>query len=347
MASRSGKKRLTKKQMRRRRRLLRRLVGAGALLVMLALVFLAFLGVRAIVRHARKGGKGVEQVAQAEENIADTTTRRRQETPSIIGADDITLMVGDEFDVLAGVSATGFPGDQPAVTADIDEIDTSYPHGVTIVYTAEDSKGNKAVTERTVSIAGDVINNTISGEELSYNIFWDNSGIADQPYLVAVNQSHNTVTVYSKDSNGDYSVPDRAFLCSVGDVTPNGYFYTLDRYEWKELFYDSYGQYATRIVDHILFHSVPYYYPAKDCLEYEEFNLLGQTASSGCVRLCVADAKWIYDNCPAGFPCVIYEDPGSPGPLGKPDRIVIDTSDETLRCWDPTDPDPANPWLSQ
>lgn len=79
----------------------------------------------------------------------------------------------------------------------------------------------------------------------------------------------------------------------------------------------SYGQYATRIYDGYLFHSVPYYSQHKDDVEYDEFNKLGTVASLGCIRLAVVDVKWIYDNCPLGTPVVIYNDK-DPGPMGKP-----------------------------
>lgn len=41
---------------------------------------------------------------------------------------------------------------------------------------------------------------------------------------------------------------------------------------------------------------------------------------------------------------VIYDDAQNPGPLGLPGTLQIDPKNETLRGWDPTDPDPANPW---
>ena len=135
-------------------------------------------------------------------------------------------------------------------------------------------------------------------------------------------------------------------LCSIGDSTPTGYFITLESYRWKDLYENSYGQYATRITGHILFHSVPYYSEDPSDLEYNEFNLLGTPASLGCVRMCVEDVKWIYDNCPKGFPCVIYNDPSSPGPMGKPEAIKIDVTNYAKRGWDPTDPDSENPWLN-
>ena len=62
----------------------------------------------------------------------------------------------------------------------------------------------------------------------------------------------------------------------------------------------------------------------------------------GCVRLTVKNAKWIYDNCMAGTPVTFYED-SNPGPLGKPTEQKI-SSETGYNNWDPTDPDPNNPW---
>lgn len=54
------------------------------------------------------------------------------------------------------------------------------------------------------------------------------------------------------------------------------------------------------------------------------------------------DAKWIYDNCVPGTKVEFYTS-SNPGPLGKPTAQKI-TEDEEVRNWDPTDPDPNNPW---
>lgn len=164
------------------------------------------------------------------------------------------------------------------------------------------------------------------------------------PYLIKVNRTQNLVTVYKKDDSGEYTKPYRAMVCSVGTSgnTPRGTFATTDRYTWRLLEGNVYGQYATRITGHILFHSVPYYTKDKGDLESAEYNKLGSAASLGCVRLSVKDAKWIYDNCPKNTAVVIY-DSDAPEPLEKPKPIRLDLKDE--RCgWDPTDPDPKNPW---
>ncbi len=163
------------------------------------------------------------------------------------------------------------------------------------------------------------------------------------PYYVTVNLTDNIVTVYEKDEKGDYTVPKKAFLCSVGKSTPEGSFQTSQKYDWRFLFGDVWGQYATRITGHYLFHSVPYFEKDKSALEYEEYNKLGTTASMGCIRLTVKDAKWLYDNCPIGTTVKMYrgdvEEPLQPAAVQK-----LNVKDTARRGWDPTDPDAKNPW---
>ncbi len=164
------------------------------------------------------------------------------------------------------------------------------------------------------------------------------------PYFLCVNRAASCVTVYVDDGTGQYTQPYAAMVCSGGSDTPTGIFNTPVQYPWRLLAGNVYGQYSTRIWDAYLFHSVPYYTQHKDDLEYDEFNKLGTPASLGCIRLAVADVKWIFDECKLGTPVVIYDNESDPGPLGKPDTLTIDPSDEDRRGWDPTDPDPANPY---
>lgn len=164
------------------------------------------------------------------------------------------------------------------------------------------------------------------------------------PYLIAVNRAASTVTVYTLDEEGRYTVPYMAMVCSGGPDTPLGFFATPVDYPWRLLSGPCYGQYATRIWDAYLFHSVPYYTQHKDDLEYDQYNQLGTQASLGCIRLAVVDVKWIYDNCDLGTRVIIYDDENDPGPMGKPGTIYTDPADESMRGWDPTDPDPENPW---
>lgn len=162
------------------------------------------------------------------------------------------------------------------------------------------------------------------------------------PYYITVNLTDNITTVYGLDENGKYTVAVKAFTCSVGNSTPEGTFRTTQKYRWRPLFGNVYGQYATRITGSILFHSVPYFKEDKSTLEYLEYNKLGQTVSMGCIRLTVEDVKWIYDNCPTGTTVKMYRGEVSE-PLVPTKPVKIDINDDR-RGWDPTDPDPKNPW---
>ena len=163
------------------------------------------------------------------------------------------------------------------------------------------------------------------------------------PYKIKVNKQMCVVTVYEKDSKGEYTIPVKAMLCSPGADTPLGTFRTPAKYRWRLLMGDVWGQYSTRITGGILFHSVWYYKQDPSTLSNAQFNKLGTRCSHGCVRLNVEDAKWIYDNCPIGTEVTIYQS-SDPGPLGKPQGIKV--SQSTRMGYDPTDIWSAgNPYL--
>lgn len=169
----------------------------------------------------------------------------------------------------------------------------------------------------------------------------------DAKYFIRVNYGQNVVTIYTKDSNGKYTVPYKAMVCSTGTATPRSGTYTMpsgsySRGTWGLMIGNVWAQYFTRIKGSILFHSVPYTQRNKWSLEYWEYDKLGVAASAGCIRLTVQDAKWIYNNCPAGTQVEFYTS-SNPGPLGKPTAQKI-SEHEQVRGWDPTDPDNSNPW---
>lgn len=152
------------------------------------------------------------------------------------------------------------------------------------------------------------------------------------PYLIKVNKQQNCITIYKKDKSGRYTVPHKAMICSTGYETPVGTFKTPAKYRWKALVGDVWGQYSTRITGGFLFHSVWYYKTDPSTLSAVQYNKLGTMCSHGCIRITVADAKWIYDNCPIGTTVIIYNSK-NPGPLGKPKAIKLKPN----MGFDPTD----------
>lgn len=154
-------------------------------------------------------------------------------------------------------------------------------------------------------------------------------------YYITVNRKNCVVTIFAPNKNGDYVIPVKAMTCSVGKAstqTPTGTYNTSAKYRWAELMGPSYGQYCTRIVGGVLFHSVAGYNKTSYNLSASDYNKLGQPASHGCVRLCVRDAKWIYDNCKIGTTVKIMD--SSIDIFSKPKTIKIKSSQH----YDPTDP---------
>lgn len=239
---------------------------------------------------------------------------------------DPQLYVGTVADPVDGPLTLSESLDKNTYTIESD-VDIESPGEYRILVTAMDEHGLQSTAECKV---------TVLEKGSSKKLF---------PYYIRINRKMNTVTIYTTDSEGNPKTPVKAMVCSTGRATPLGSYQTYYKQRWNGLFGDVYGQYATGIVGDILFHSVPYYSINKGDLEYEEYNKLGTSASMGCVRMCVRDVKWVYDFCNVGTTVEFYDDENDAGPLGKPEPITIDLEDER-RGWDPTDPDPDNPWNS-
>ena len=161
------------------------------------------------------------------------------------------------------------------------------------------------------------------------------------PYRIEVVKNKCTVLVYGLDKSGKYSILHRTFVCSPGNATPIGTFYTPNKVRWGQLMGGVWGQYCTTITGGFLFHSVYYHTTDPSTLYYDAYNQLGTICSHGCVRVTVADAKWMYDNCPLGTAVTIYNSDTMPVPKATAQRIPTNSP---YRGWDPTDPDPRNPW---
>lgn len=247
----------------------------------------------------------------------------KDEIGPVINANNISIREGDYLSVSDKVSCVDEVDDEV-----ICDISGSYNNNVVGTYTITIRAKDTSDNESSKNI------NIIVKEKEKYNL----------PYIIEVIRNQSTTIVYGQDDNGDYTKIIGVFPCSpgAGTNTPVGTFYSRRGYPWGGLFGGVYGQYSTIITGHVLFHSVPYRSMNKDDLKWEYYNRLGSKDSMGCVRLTVKDAKWIYDNCPNGTMIKIY-DGDLPNGVSKPSAQKIDPNDPR-RGWDPTDPDPANPW---
>ena len=181
-------------------------------------------------------------------------------------------------------------------------------------------------------------------------------------YVINVNLGYNRVTVYTrgeklndgadpKDAHDDEFdlIPEIAFTCSPGldGTTPTGTYYLQNRTTWCLMIHDVYTQYATRIVDDVMFHSIPYLSENPGDLATYDYNILGQDASAACIRLNVRDAAWIFNNCAEGTEVNIFYDYSWPGPIDPEPTYQIPEDLDPLSGWDPTDVySGGNPWLT-
>ena len=132
---------------------------------------------------------------------------------------------------------------------------------------------------------------------------------------------------YSKDENGEYTVPVRYMLCSSGvssSPTRTGVF-KLKSYRVRfGLFKNTsvYAQYWSQIDGRMYFHSI--LYTDRKAETYNtSFNNLGNRASHGCIRLSVPDARWIWYNAAPGTTVVVRK--------GSSDDVVTARIKELLK----------------
>lgn len=166
-------------------------------------------------------------------------------------------------------------------------------------------------------------------------------------YSITVNRRTNTVTVYTRDDSGNFTVPVRAMVCSCGKggefTTITGDFSIYFQEPWHPLYDNVYGMFVSGFKDDFLFHSVPYTVTRHDALKADEFNKLGEPASQGCVRMMVSDVYWIMKNCDVDTPVRVIDADAGSDPLGKPAAVKIPAD----AVWDPTDDTEGNPYLGK
>lgn len=180
---------------------------------------------------------------------------------------------------------------------------------------------------------------------------------------IELNRAACTVTAYAYDSEKKaYIIPVKSFAVSVGrdtytaagagalnvhsSFTPIGDYSictngTSVKYSVKPMHEPDgstvYARWTSHIVGNVYFHSIAVGANSHYALNPNTYNRLGSPASAGCIRMAVADAKWIYDHAATGSKVKIARgDSGKPGPLGKPKTIKVYSS--SVR-YDPTDPD--------
>ena len=155
-------------------------------------------------------------------------------------------------------------------------------------------------------------------------------------YIIKVNKEMKNMVIFTRDGDGDYTVPYKTFLCTIGSDTLLGTFKLYEPHRWKFMHDDIYVQYLLRYKEHFCIHSI-IYRPVDNPynLVASTYNQLGKNYSDGCIRLRTGDAAWLFENCGAGTMLEIYEDEWI---MGAFDRPAVEQAIPDSQRYDPTDP---------
>ncbi len=201
-------------------------------------------------------------------------------------------------------------------------------------------------------------------DEKTWNTLFNDPTVADisctpKPtppvqYFFEVDINNQVVKVWKyNEETKDYTDLDRSFICATGTTkypTPLGTFELSGRTA-RWCVFPTWGggkaQYWTRIDDEIAFHSVLYAENDEMTLKVSSFTGLGKRGSHGCIRLTVADAKWIFNNVRKGMKVYIHEDAASdpelkyavkPGELNYANMLPYTTPEPPHYTYDGTKP---------
>lgn len=180
-------------------------------------------------------------------------------------------------------------------------------------------------------------------------------------FYIEINRAASAVTVfmYNKETK-KYDLPIKTCSVSVGadtwtnagtsklnpdsSYTPLGTYSictngTSVKYSMKQMHEPDgkilYARWTSHIVGNVYFHSIAVASDSHYALNPYTYNRLGSPASAGCIRMTVADAKWLYDYASTGsIVKIVKGNAKKPGPLGKAPTIKVQGSIN----YDPTDP---------
>lgn len=154
----------------------------------------------------------------------------------------------------------------------------------------------------------------------------DLTNVYKGPYYLVVDRVNGVMTVYDSSR----TVPVKTIRVSVGlpgtPTWPTNVDMRLTSYNrWQALMGPSWGQYGTHVDGAgnggIFIHSIAGGSQSYYNVSPSAYNMLGNPASHGCIRCCVADARWVFYNCNGSTIRIIdgtyNSNESMKGPLGR------------------------------
>lgn len=180
-----------------------------------------------------------------------------------------------------GIEIGGFRSQAPAVEINDENV------GATTSKKSTTKKKTTTTTKKAASAS------TVNPEDFPVN---------SSPYFIYVEKGSHTITIYTKDTNGKYTIPSATYSTATGrtaTLTPVGDF-TIQAHEAWHSWGSTYSPYCSKYTSGLYFHG-PIYTKKGDFSSLNEGSVadIGKNTTSGCMRTGVAAAYAVY-NCPVG-----------------------------------------------
>ena len=155
------------------------------------------------------------------------------------------------------------------------------------------------------------------------------------PYYIYFEKGSHTMTVYTADSDGYYTVPVRTISSASGSTpakTPVGTFSLGEKMRWKTFSTYCHAQFGIQYSPGVFLHGPCYSEKRVNSILSHYYNTIGESSSGGCLRMQTGNIYWIYTNCPEGTTLEIVD--GNPRGTASEKPAEIPEA----ACYDPTDP---------
>lgn len=157
----------------------------------------------------------------------------------------------------------------------------------------------------------------------------------DYKYYLYFEKGTHTLTIYTADETGYYTVPFRTICSASGatmDKTPTGMFELGTKERWHVFSKNCLAQYGINYAKGVFLHSPCYEYERESSILSHYYNTIGDSSTGGCLRMQTGYIAWIFENCKSGTKLEITNGNPLGTACGKPAAI------QEAACFDPTDP---------
>ncbi len=277
-----------------------------------------------------------EAPEQTKEPAAETTAPKPTEEPEPTEVPQPTPYVEKYLDIWAIDHFYVVPGVKTEIKVDGNAADWSVKDNSFFSHTVENNKLYvTASTTGYINISAKNGAKAIIFSNLAVEKNDNRKAVDGLPYFLYYEKGSHTLTIYTKDSEGYYTVPFRTICTACGstpDKTPVGIHKLGSKVRWKDFGTYCKAQYGINYAPGVFLHGPCYEFERESSILSHYYNTIGENSTGGCLRMQTGNIYWIYTNCESGTKLEIVN--GSP--RGTSCEIPEDIPDSA--CFDPTDP---------